>query len=209
MIQSDPIIVDLLNSGGLEHVNATLRTAMTNENAAPEALPPRLRAFLANHAKLPDGVDRARMERATGFFVDHGLSIAALLGLASLLECYAAKKGVKALHATDHMGYSGAGETRGRNRAVAVASRDDAQQALRGRNLHRGAVESANDARRESSADPDNCPTGTKKKTACRSIKKTCWLRCSPSASHRWFICRSSASPSRPRAPKDFCISGA
>lgn len=103
----DPIMQGLVAGKGLEAVNAALRTAVTNARAVPESLPADLREWLAREARLPDGVDRKRLDRASAFFVDHAVSLSAILGLASLPECYAAKKGVKALHATDQMGYSG------------------------------------------------------------------------------------------------------
>ncbi len=103
----DPIMEELVQGKGLEGVNAALRSALTNATAAPSTLPPRLGAWLTRAARLPEGTDLARLDRASAFFVDHGVSLAAILGLASLPECYAAKKGVKALHATDQMGYSG------------------------------------------------------------------------------------------------------
>ena len=103
----DPIMEQLVAGKGLAAVNEALRSAVTNANAAPESLPADLRAWLTREARLPSGTDRARLERASAFFVDHAVSLSAILGLASLPECYAAKKGVKALHATDQMGYSG------------------------------------------------------------------------------------------------------
>jgi hypothetical protein len=57
---------------------------------------------------VPVGVDRARMDRASALFVDHGMTIGTLLGLASLLECYTAKLGVQSLYATERMGRTGA-----------------------------------------------------------------------------------------------------
>ena len=98
----DPIMEELVSGKGLGAVNEALRHAVTNANAAPESLPTNLRVWLEEHACLPPGTDRARLERASAFFVDHAVSLSAILGLASLAECYAAVKGVKALHATDH-----------------------------------------------------------------------------------------------------------
>lgn len=103
----DPIMLDLVRGKGLDAVNQALRMAVTNENAVPSSLPSALQTWLVQNARLPEGVDLDRLERASRFFMDHGVSISALLGLVSLPECYAARKGVKALHATDQMGYSG------------------------------------------------------------------------------------------------------
>lgn len=106
--EADEVAAELLSSGDLGGVNALLRTYARNGDTPSEALPPSLREFLLRNAKLPDDLDRARIERASRFFVDHGMSIGVILGLPSLLECYTASRGVKALHATDKMGYSGA-----------------------------------------------------------------------------------------------------
>lgn len=103
----DAIMRELIGGQQLGAVNEILRAAQTNGSASRTALPASLASWLASHARLPEGVDRARIDRASAFFVDHGISISALLGLASLPECYVARRGVKALHATDQMGYSG------------------------------------------------------------------------------------------------------
>jgi tellurite resistance protein len=103
----DPIMRELVDGKSLAAVNAVLRTAVSNRTTASEGLPPRLAAWLDETARLPSDVDRHRLDRASEFFFDHAVSISALLGLASLPECYAARSGVKALHATDQMGYSG------------------------------------------------------------------------------------------------------
>jgi hypothetical protein len=103
----DPIVRDLFRRKEVEAVNAAMR-AMTDNAATPDAMPPAVAAWLREHRALPAWADRARMDRASRFFVDHGVSISMLLGLSSLLEAYAAKKGVKVLYATDQMGATNA-----------------------------------------------------------------------------------------------------
>ena len=103
----DRIMAALVEGRGLAAINQVLRAAVSNETTVQAALPDDLRAWMMRTARVPAHADRARMGRACEFFVDHGVSMAAILGLASLPECYAASKGVKALHATDQMGYSG------------------------------------------------------------------------------------------------------
>ncbi len=104
----DALMPALMEGRQLEDVNRIMRTYHSNDQPIPEDLPPQLREWLARTAKLPEWADKERIDRASALFVEHGLSMAATLGLVSLLECYAASKGVKALHTTDRMGYSGA-----------------------------------------------------------------------------------------------------
>ena len=103
----DPIIEGLFETHGIDGLNASLRAAVSNDRTVPSSLPPKLAEWMRGASQLPHGTDVARLERAAAFFVDHGVSISVLLGIASLPECYAARKGVKALHATDQMGYGG------------------------------------------------------------------------------------------------------
>ncbi|MCB9597872.1 MAG: DUF2236 domain-containing protein [Sandaracinaceae bacterium] len=104
----DALMPDLMKGRRLEHVNRLLARYRVNGQPIPDDLPEELRAWIEAQARLPEWADRARIDRATAFFVDHGLSMTVMLGMVSLLECYAAEKGVRALHATDKMGYSGA-----------------------------------------------------------------------------------------------------
>jgi len=104
----DALMPELMAGRHLEHVNRMLRSYRTNGQPVPDDLPEALQAWIERHAALPSWADRERIDRATAFFVDHGVSMTVMLGMVSLLECYAAEKGVRALHATDKMGYSGA-----------------------------------------------------------------------------------------------------
>ncbi len=104
----DAFIPELMRGRRLEDVNRILAAYQVNGQPPPESLPPVLTEWLAGTMRLPAWADRAKLERASAMFVDHGLSISVMLGMVSLLECYAAAKGVKALHTTDRMGYSGA-----------------------------------------------------------------------------------------------------
>lgn len=63
----------------------------------PAALPPGIAAWLDEHAHLPDWADRERLSRASALWVKHGVTMALILGTASLAECYAAARGVHAL----------------------------------------------------------------------------------------------------------------
>lgn len=103
----DAFMPGLMHGRKLEQVNSLLQRYVVNGQEPPEQLPMSLRTWLGS-VTMPATVDRARLERASQVFLDHGVSIAVVLTLVSLLECYAAAKGVKALHATDRMGYSGA-----------------------------------------------------------------------------------------------------
>lgn len=93
----DRIIAELQRDGQVDEVNKTLRTLVANNQVIPEELPDNIEFWLRDHALLPDWVDRERMERASALFTEHGVTISIILATAALVECYAAKKGVKVL----------------------------------------------------------------------------------------------------------------
>jgi hypothetical protein len=63
----------------------------------PADLPAPIAAWLAKNARLPAGTDLARLDRASALWVKHGVTMAMILGTASLAECYAAARGIRAL----------------------------------------------------------------------------------------------------------------
>jgi hypothetical protein len=95
--EADELITSLSQKGETGAVNAILRTLLQNDQAIPSELPDEVAAYLHRTGRLPSWADRARIERASRFFMAHGLAIAAILGTASLVECYACQKGVKVL----------------------------------------------------------------------------------------------------------------
>lgn len=93
----DRIVAELDRDGQIDQVNAVLRHLIQNSQVVPEELPDNIEFWLRDEAHLPAGVDRARLDRAAELFVEHGMTISLILATASLVECYAAKKGVKVL----------------------------------------------------------------------------------------------------------------
>lgn len=96
----DQIIRELALTNQIEAVNATLRTLTQNNQHVPESLPDNLEFWLRDTVRLPEGADKARLDRASAFFVEHGVTMSLLLSTASFVEGYAARKGVKALSFT-------------------------------------------------------------------------------------------------------------
>ena len=99
----DPILADLGRTGGPGATARAMGGYVRNDQAPPAELPAGLRAALEATARVPAWVDHARLDRAADLFAEHAVSTAFLLGTTSLLECYAAGKGVQALHATREM----------------------------------------------------------------------------------------------------------
>jgi hypothetical protein len=102
--EPDRIIAELARSGQIESVNQILRYLIHNSQPIPTELPDNIQVWLRDTAKLPAWVDRARVDRATTFFVEHGMPITLLLSTSGLIGCYAAQKGVKVLTFTYRMG---------------------------------------------------------------------------------------------------------
>lgn len=96
----DQIIRELALTNQIEAVNATLRTLTQNNQHVPESLPDNLEFWLRDTVRLPEQADTARLDRASAFFVEHGVTMSLLLSTASFVEGYAARKGVKALSFT-------------------------------------------------------------------------------------------------------------
>lgn len=93
----DRIIAELDRDGQIDAVNRILRTLIQNNQVVPEELPDNIEFWLRDEGHLPAWADRDRLDRASALFVEHGMTISLILSTASLVECYAARKGVKVL----------------------------------------------------------------------------------------------------------------
>lgn len=102
--EPDRIIAELARDGQIESVNTILRHLMHNSQPIPVTLPDNIEFWLRDMNQLPAWVDRERIERATAFFVEHGMAITLLLSTSGLVGCYAAQKGVKVLTFTYRLG---------------------------------------------------------------------------------------------------------
>ena len=99
----DGLVAELARRGQIAAVNASLRRLQRNDQPVPGELPDDLEQWLVTSARLPDWVDLPRLDRAAALFREHGLQMALILSTASLINCYAAAKGVKALTFTHRM----------------------------------------------------------------------------------------------------------
>ena len=93
----DRIVDELARDGQIEAVNAILRQLIQNNQVVPEELPDNIEFWLRDEAGLPAWADKERLDRASALFTEHGVTISLILATASMVECYAAQKGVKVL----------------------------------------------------------------------------------------------------------------
>jgi hypothetical protein len=90
----------VLESGGVERVNAVMRTLVRADQPVPAELPDELEDYLNTTLPLPDWVCEKKIRRAQDFFEVWGVQISVCLFCASLPSSYAAAKGVKVLYLT-------------------------------------------------------------------------------------------------------------
>ncbi len=99
----DSLVIGLAERGEIAAVNAMLRRLDRNDEPVPRELPDDLESWLIDSGRLPANVDRARLDHAAALFREHGLQMSLILSTASLIYCYAATKGVRALAYTHKM----------------------------------------------------------------------------------------------------------
>lgn len=99
----DALVEGIALRGEVASVNALLRHLDRNDEPVPTALPDDLERWLRESGRLPVDVDHARLDRAAATFREHGLQMSLILSTASLIFCYAATKGVKALTFSSRM----------------------------------------------------------------------------------------------------------
>jgi hypothetical protein len=102
--EPDRIVAELHANGEIDEVNQVLSKLLRNNQVIPAELPDSIEFWLRDHWQLPKWVERARIERGSEFFVENGVPISLILPTAALIECYAAKKGVKVLATTYRLG---------------------------------------------------------------------------------------------------------
>lgn len=107
---ADQVIAALGRQGGPHAVGSLLRSLVSGGKGRAAPLPALIEDWLRDHARLPDGVDWDRINRASALYVSSGVSIYLILGSASLIECYGASRGVKILTYSNRLGQ----ETRSR-----------------------------------------------------------------------------------------------
>lgn len=102
--EPDQIVVELAEQGSIHEVNKLLRHLITNAQPIAEEFPDNIEQWLRRTSVLPVHTDHERMARGAAFFMEHGPTIALILSTASLVECYAAGKGCRALAFTYRLG---------------------------------------------------------------------------------------------------------
>ena len=93
----DQIIADLAHNGEIELVNRILRDLVRNDQSIPSALPDEIENWLRETDCLPVWADHERIERANAVFMEYGVQISFILSTSSLINAYAARKGVRVL----------------------------------------------------------------------------------------------------------------
>jgi ER-bound oxygenase mpaB/B'/Rubber oxygenase, catalytic domain len=97
---ADKPVKKVLDSGGVDAVNALLRTLVRNDQPVPEELPAEIRDYLAESLALPEWADMSKIKRGQQLYDTWGVLITLCLFCASLPASYAAAKGVKVLYLT-------------------------------------------------------------------------------------------------------------
>ena len=93
-------VAAVLERGGVDGVNAIMRTLVRVDQPVPEKLPDELRDYLADTLPLPEWADMGKIKRGQQLFETWGVLIVLCLFCASLPSSYAAAKGVKVLYLT-------------------------------------------------------------------------------------------------------------
>lgn len=97
---ADIAVAQVLQRGGIDEVNAAMRTLVRADQQVPQELPDELKAYLAETLELPAWADQDKIERGQQVFEKWGIYIALCLYCASLPSSYAAANGVQVLHLT-------------------------------------------------------------------------------------------------------------
>lgn len=97
---ADGLVADLGARGELDDVSRLLSTLLRNDQAVPAELPEPVAAWVEATGRLPSWANLRRLERGAAFFAEHGVLISLILATDGLIECYAARKGVRVLTQT-------------------------------------------------------------------------------------------------------------
>jgi hypothetical protein len=97
---ADEPVAAVLKRGGVDEVNAMMRTLVRVDQVVPRDLPDELETYLTQTLPLPEWADQNKIERGQRVFERWGVYICICLFCASLPSSYAAAKGVQVLHMT-------------------------------------------------------------------------------------------------------------
>jgi ER-bound oxygenase mpaB/B'/Rubber oxygenase, catalytic domain len=97
---ADGPVAAVFERGGVDEVNALMRTLVRVDQPVPDQLPPELRDYLVETLLMPEWADMGKVKRGQQLFEMYSLQVACCLFCASLPSSYAAAKGVQVLHTT-------------------------------------------------------------------------------------------------------------
>src|SRR6201998_4545901 len=97
---ADKPVRAVYEAGGVDAVNAIMRTLVRNDQPVSEELPAEIRDYLAEAQPLPEWADMGKIKRAQQLYETWGVLITLCLFCASLPASYAAANGVKVLYLT-------------------------------------------------------------------------------------------------------------
>ena len=97
---ADKPVGKVFEAGGVDAVNAIMRTLVRNDQPVPDELPPQIRDYLAESLALPEWADLDKIKRGQQLYETWGVLITLCLFCASLPASYAAADGVKVLYLT-------------------------------------------------------------------------------------------------------------
>jgi hypothetical protein len=95
--RTDDMVDGLIQKEQIASANEILRLVIHNKDSLPSELPDDLKVWFHETSIVPAWVEPERIQRARDFFHRNGLIIALILSTAALIDCFAAKKGVKVL----------------------------------------------------------------------------------------------------------------
>ncbi|MGW7312908.1 oxygenase MpaB family protein [Streptomyces sp. NPDC054854] len=103
--KADELVVDLLDTGQIDSVNALFRTIGTLKPGQDlSQLPPRLATFLKEAAAAPPGWSEADVKAAESFFARHHGEVSMLQGTVGLIGTYLSSTGAFTLRSTGRLG---------------------------------------------------------------------------------------------------------
>jgi mpaB/rubber oxygenase-like protein len=100
---ADAVVVELLDAGQVNSVNALFRRVVTADQPVPAETPPVLREYLESTRRMPEWVEPARLADTAEFFRHHKAAAAAVQATAGLVGTYLSPIGAKTLHSTHEL----------------------------------------------------------------------------------------------------------
>jgi len=100
---ADRTVAAIYESGEAAHVNAMLQSLIAGMDRHPSDMPPVLREYLEQSARLPLWMDPEKVALGEELFGEWGICSCAILACASLPECYMMRNGIHVLAMTQRL----------------------------------------------------------------------------------------------------------